>query len=172
MGDDGVVTALPYLQPPVLTDSVRHAFRRHRGALAELRATAAATTGTTPPPLVQLERVQPRSLALALATFVGVYALFGQLGSVSQLRDELSGAVWGWIVVAALLSAATNVAYAIAYVGATTARLPFGRTGRAAGCWLVHQPHRTERARHCRDQRAVPAGRACPCLGKRSGRCS
>jgi uncharacterized membrane protein YbhN (UPF0104 family) len=128
LGDAGLVTALPYLQPPVLTDSVRRALRRHRGALGELRAAAAAAVGSEPPTLVQLERVRPRSLALALSTFVGVYALFGQLGNVSLLTDELRHAAWGWVAVAALLSAATNVGYAIAYVGATTARVPFGRT--------------------------------------------
>jgi glycosyltransferase 2 family protein len=122
------VVVLPYLQPPVLTDEVRHSFRRRRGALTELRISAAADVGTEPPPLVQLERVRPRRVALALFTFVGAYALLGQLGNFSQLADELRHASWAWILAAALLSAATNVGYAVAYVGATTARLPFGRT--------------------------------------------
>jgi undecaprenyl-diphosphatase len=69
-----------------------------------------------------------RSVALAFATFVGAYALLGQLGSFEQLTNELGRASWGWIVVAVLLSAATNIGYAMAYVGSTTARLPFGRS--------------------------------------------
>lgn len=128
LGDDGLVAVLPYLQPPVLTDAVRHSFRQRRGALADLRTTAAYTVGAEAPPLVQLERVRPRSVALALLTFFGAYTLLGQLGSFGQLADELRHATWGWFLVALLLSGATNIGYAMAYVGSTTARLPFGRT--------------------------------------------
>ncbi|MEY2462710.1 MAG: hypothetical protein QOH64_848 [Acidimicrobiaceae bacterium] len=128
LGDLGFIEVIPYLQAPVLTDAVRHSFRHRRGALAELRATAAATVGADPPPLVQLERVRPRSVALAVLTFVGMYTLLAQLGSFSQLTSHFRHASWGWILIAALLAAATNVGYAIAYAGATTARLPFGRT--------------------------------------------
>ncbi|MEY2402644.1 MAG: glycosyltransferase 2 family protein, partial [Acidimicrobiaceae bacterium] len=128
LGTRELVAALPYLQPPVLTDPVRHAFRHRRGALAELRATAAAKVHADLPPLVQLERVRPRSVALALLTFVGAYALLGQIGSPGQLAREVSRASWGWVLVALLLAAATNVGYAMAYAGSTTVRLPFGRT--------------------------------------------
>ena len=128
LGAPGVVATLPHLQPPVLTDAVRHTFRHHRGALAELRAAAAANVGAELPPLVQLERVRPRSVALAVFTFIGAYALLGQLGSFGELAAELRGASWGWVLVAAFLSTATNIGYAMAYVGSTTARLPFGRS--------------------------------------------
>lgn len=128
LGDDELVALLPYLQPPVLTDGVRRSFRHGREALTKLRTITAAKVGAEPPALVQLERVRPRSLAMALLSFVGAYVLLGQLGHFSQLADELRHASWPWILAAALLSAATNVGYAIAYVGATTARLPFGRT--------------------------------------------
>jgi uncharacterized protein (TIRG00374 family) len=128
LGDDGFVAVLPYLQPPVLTDAVRHSFRRPRSELADLREAAAASVGAKSPAVVQLERVRPRSVAMAVLTFVGVYALLGQLGSFELLRDELRRAHWGWILVALLLSAATNLPYAMAYVGSSTARLPFGRT--------------------------------------------
>jgi undecaprenyl-diphosphatase len=96
--------------------------------LAELRAAAAADVDAELPSLVQLERVRPRSVGLALLTFVGAYALLGQLGSFGQLADQLGRASWGWVLAAALLAAATNVGYAVAYVGSTTARVPFGRT--------------------------------------------
>jgi uncharacterized membrane protein YbhN (UPF0104 family) len=128
LGDDRLVAVLPYLQPPVLTDAVRHAFRRRHGALSELRTAAAATVGAETPPLVQLERVRPRSVVIALLTFIGAYALLGQLGSFSQLAYEVRHASWGWLLVALLLSASTNVAYAMAYEGSTTTRVPLGRT--------------------------------------------
>jgi undecaprenyl-diphosphatase len=79
-------------------------------------------------PLAHLGRVRPRSVALALATFVGAYALLGELGNFGEITAELRGASWVWLLVALLLSTTTNVGYAMAYVGATTARLPFGRT--------------------------------------------
>jgi uncharacterized protein (TIRG00374 family) len=65
---------------------------------------------------------------MALLTFAGIYVLFGQLGNFTSLREEIRTAEWGWIVLAVVFVALTNVGYAMAYTGATTARLPFGRT--------------------------------------------
>ncbi len=127
LGPDGLANVLPYLQAPVLTDRVRHIVR-HTSTLPELRAAAAGAAGTTPPPLVQLERVRPRRIALVFATLVGVSVLLGQLADYAQLREEIGSAGWAWLAVAAGLAATTNVAYALAYAGSTMTRVPFGRT--------------------------------------------
>jgi uncharacterized protein (TIRG00374 family) len=96
--------------------------------LSELRTVAAAAAGSPVPATAQLERVQPRSIALAVVTFFGIYVLFGQLGNYSSISAQLRTAEWGWIIVAVVFVAATNIGYALSYVGSTTAHLPFGRT--------------------------------------------
>jgi uncharacterized membrane protein YbhN (UPF0104 family) len=126
LGHDGLAPVLPYLQPPVLPDSVRHAVRRRD--LDGLRSAGATAADVEPPPLAQLERVQARTVVFAALTFVGIYAALGQLGSFASLHDEIRGAEWGWLGVAVALAALTNIGYALGYVGSTTARLPFGRT--------------------------------------------
>ena len=126
LGRDALAPVLPYLQPPVLPDSVRHAARRRD--LDLLRTAGAVAAGVELPPLAQLERVQPRTVMFAALTFVAIYAALGQLGSFASLHDEIRGAAWGWLGITVVLAALTNIGYALGYVGSTTVRLPFGRT--------------------------------------------
>ena len=128
LGSETLIELLAYLQSPVLTDRTRHALRQQGLRLRELRDAAASAASSQPPAPAQLERVQPRSIAMALVSFVGIYVLFGQLGNFASIRAEIRTAEWGWIVLAIAFVAATNVGYALAYVGSTTAHLPFGRT--------------------------------------------
>jgi uncharacterized membrane protein YbhN (UPF0104 family) len=128
LGVDTLVEMLAYLQSPVLTDHSRHALHKRGVRLSELRTVAATAAGSPAPATAQLERVQPRSIALAAVTFFGIYVLFGQLGNYSSITAQLRTAEWGWVVVAVVFVAATNIGYALSYVGATTAHLPFGRT--------------------------------------------
>ena len=127
LGPDGLVDVLAYLQPPVLTDRTRQALRRAGVRLSSVRVAGAALTGGAAPTLAQLERVQRRSIAMAVVSFVGIYALFGQLGNFTALADEVRNAEWGWIVAAIAFATATNLGYAMSYTGSTTAHLPFGR---------------------------------------------
>jgi uncharacterized protein (TIRG00374 family) len=124
---DELAEVLGYVQPPVLTDRTRHQLRRAGVSLGELRAAGASAVGGTAPSLAQLQRVQRRSIVMALVTFVGIYLLFGQLGNFQELGQQARHAEWGWIVVAAVLATATNIGYAMAYAGSTSAHLPFGR---------------------------------------------
>jgi undecaprenyl-diphosphatase len=123
-----LLEVLAYLQPPVLPDRTRHALRVEGLRVNAVRDAAASALGVQPPAAAQLERVRWRSIGMTLLTFVGVYVLFGQLGNFTAIRHELADAEWGWFAVALLLAAATNVGYAMSYLGATNAHLPFGRS--------------------------------------------
>lgn len=127
LGSDALVDVLAYLQPPVVTDRTRQALKRAGVRLSDLRSAGAAVIGGALPTLAQLERVQRRSIAMAVVSFVGIYVLFGQLGNFTALADEARHAQWGWIALAAALATATNLGYAMSYAGSTTAHLPFGR---------------------------------------------
>ena len=127
LGPDALANVLGYVQPPVLTDRTRLGLRAAHVSLSELRTAGATAVGGTAPSLAQLGRVQRRSIAMAIVTFVGIYLLFGQLGNFEELWTQARHAQWGWIVAAAIFATVTNVGYAMAYAGSTTAHLPFGR---------------------------------------------
>ena len=121
-----LAATVAFLQPPVLTDAVRHELRREHGLLADLRTRAAAAAGVAVPEPARLERVRPRSLAITALTFVGVYLMLGQLASFRDLGTQLHHVHWGWIAAAVVCSAATNIGFAVAYTGAAPIKVPFG----------------------------------------------
>jgi len=128
LGPDLLLDAIAYLQAPLLPDRTRKALSANRIRVSTIRDAAAASTGREAPTLAQLERVSRSGLVMALATFVGIYALFGQLGNFTAMGHQLASASWGWFAIALVLTGLTNIGYAMTYVGSTNAHLPFGRT--------------------------------------------
>lgn len=124
--------ALRFLQPGVLTRETRAGTSRHRkelaDRLAQLRHLGAQAAGTEEPELVQLYRVRPANLFLAVGTLIGVGGLMTQLGNPTQLWNVVQHASWTWLAVAFALSMATNYAYAVALLGTVPNRLPIGPT--------------------------------------------
>jgi uncharacterized membrane protein YbhN (UPF0104 family) len=59
-------------------------------------------------------------------TVLGVYLMLGQIASFSSLGDELSDIQAWWVVFAVVAYLLTDAAFALAYVGSTTAKVPFG----------------------------------------------
>jgi undecaprenyl-diphosphatase len=130
---DGVLAALPLLQPAGLSREIRPSSRHGRRQtfakhLAELRGCAASKLDTTEPPLQDLYRVKASSLLMAVGTLFGLAALFSQVGSPSQLWNTVSGAQIGWLVVALAGTLLNTVPSAIGLMGAATIRLPLIRT--------------------------------------------
>ena len=131
-GRQAVTQALPLLQSPALSRESRpwHPVRRKelRERLSALREASAKATGTEAPELEQLHRVRSSSLLMALGSLLAVGALLSQVGSPAQIWDTLKHAQWVWVVVAFALAVGNNVAYAVAYLGTISMRLPFWRT--------------------------------------------
>ncbi|MDQ1431079.1 MAG: hypothetical protein QOF40_1681 [Actinomycetota bacterium] len=128
LGHPAVAQSLPFLQPAALSESTRklagEGRRDFRASLDDLRAQAATEIGIEPPQLVQLRRITATSAAMAIGAFVAVAALLADLGDPTELATTLRGASWGWLGLAAVVSLATNLAYALALQGTVTVRLP------------------------------------------------
>ncbi|MFY1678678.1 lysylphosphatidylglycerol synthase domain-containing protein [Streptomyces sp. WMMC905] len=75
---------------------------------------------------VRLERIRPRTLISLIAGAIGAYFL------LSQLTDYefglIANAEWGWVAAAALFSALSYIAAALALLGFVPERVPFPRT--------------------------------------------
>jgi glycosyltransferase 2 family protein len=125
LGPDDLGQVAAFVQSPLLTESVRRSIRHQKALLVEVRSAAAATAGVEQPPLADVARVHPRSVVLAAFTFLGAYLLLGQLASFGAISGQLSRIRWPWVILAVLASASTNFGFALAYTGATPAKLSF-----------------------------------------------
>lgn len=132
VGNDALVPSLSFLQPAALSRGLRPPKRRDRKdfrkEMSELRDAAAAAAGVSPPALQELHRVSGTNLMMAVGTLIAINALLSQVGSPSELWDTITSASWSWLVVALVISFATNCATAIALLGTVSVPLPLWRT--------------------------------------------
>jgi uncharacterized membrane protein YbhN (UPF0104 family)/tRNA A-37 threonylcarbamoyl transferase component Bud32 len=133
VGADDLAAALPVLQPAALSRELRpsdhherrRAFAKH---LAELRTSVAAALDTPVPKLEELHRVSGSNLLMAVGTLVGLFALFSQVGSPSELWHTITSAQIGWLAVAFAGILLATVPSAIALMGTVPISLPLVRT--------------------------------------------
>ena len=119
------------LQAPALSRTTEAMLGRHREAgkrLDELRTAAAKAAGVDVPELVELHRVSPTNLMMAIGTLVAAAVLLGQVGSPQEIWDTVKNAEWWLVGVALVLSLATNIPYAVALMGCVPDRLPLWPT--------------------------------------------
>jgi uncharacterized membrane protein YbhN (UPF0104 family)/tRNA A-37 threonylcarbamoyl transferase component Bud32 len=123
---DSVSRVLPYLQPAALTPHVRDLARGHEVGLKELRAAAAAATGTAEPELVPLRRVRPKDVLTTVALIVAAYLVVTQLAAIGfgTIAGELGDADPVWVVIALILAQAAFIGSGISVRGAVPAPLP------------------------------------------------
>ncbi|MDP9075376.1 MAG: flippase-like domain-containing protein [Actinomycetota bacterium] len=132
VGQPGILGALPLIQAATLTRDGREALgsapSRGKDALEQLRTAAAKAAGTSPPPLAKVERVDRKSLLMAIGALLGVGGLLASIGSPSALAHSLVHASPLWLAASFALAMASNFGYAVALMGASTRRLPVGAT--------------------------------------------
>jgi uncharacterized membrane protein YbhN (UPF0104 family)/tRNA A-37 threonylcarbamoyl transferase component Bud32 len=101
LGDDRLVAALPYLQPPALSRTQRRAVDKPKAITTELRETIAATTGTELPEPAKLRRLRWQDFVMPALSLVALYALMGLLSDIdfAAVWDVVQDANWAWILV-------------------------------------------------------------------------
>jgi uncharacterized membrane protein YbhN (UPF0104 family)/tRNA A-37 threonylcarbamoyl transferase component Bud32 len=125
-GAPGLEAVLPLLQPAAFSSPLRRSVPDARHLVPELRRATAAAAGVEPPELVELRRVSPGSLLMALGALVGAYLLVGELASVDGLWSMLTSASLGWVAVVAVLSQTPQVAQAVGMIGSVMQPIPLG----------------------------------------------
>jgi len=128
LGADAVRAALPLVQPLALSSATRQDLKSRPGLLEDLRRQLAESLEVTAPQPEQLTRIRPRTLITVLALGVGVHLLLPQVAELGETTDALRSAQWGWLAVAAALSAATYLGAALGQMGAVSQRLALLRT--------------------------------------------
>ena len=131
LGSDALGDVIPMLQLPALSRGTREVLGKHKAAgkrIDELRDAAAASAGVELPQLVELHRVSSTNLMMAIGTLIAAGVLLSQVGSPQELWDTVKNANWWLVVLALVLSLATNIPYAIALMGCVPIRLPLWPT--------------------------------------------
>jgi uncharacterized membrane protein YbhN (UPF0104 family) len=124
-GVDAVARAMPYLQRAGLTPHVRDLARAHEVALEDLRAAAAAATGTQEPAIAPLRRVRPRDLLVTALVIGALYVLITQLAEIGfgTIAEELGNADLAWVALGLILAQLTLVAQGVSVRGAVVTPL-------------------------------------------------
>jgi glycosyltransferase 2 family protein len=129
LGADGIIAALPYLQPLALPRTTRREVRgAHRKLLADLRRDISDTTRADEPPLAQMRSVRPRTLVSIVALGVAFYFLLPELNDVQRSAGAAAHADWRWLAPAVVAAGATYVFAAVSLQGSTAQPVPFAPT--------------------------------------------
>lgn len=128
LGSDGLVRALPFLQPLALSATTRHELGARRGLLKELRARIASIAGIELSPVPPMTRVRLRTVLLLGAVAAAVHVLLPQVGDLRLTLRALSTARPGWLLAGLASSALSYVMAAVALSGATRRPLAIRRT--------------------------------------------
>lgn len=122
IGPEAVADALPWIQPLALSSATRSQIGRSRD-FEHLREVASAAVGIHEVEYERIERVKPGTLLILASVAVALYVLVPQVAEASGVIDEISGAHWGWVGVAAVFSALTYLGAGLGMVGAVPMRL-------------------------------------------------
>jgi glycosyltransferase 2 family protein len=130
MGDEALHAALPYLQRAALSPDLRDDAHDAELDVDRLREEVVAATGGELPEIATVRRVSGRDVVLILLTAFAAYLLLGQLADIglSTIVDELSGALWGWVLLALVLAQTTLLTDAAATLAAVGRPLPYAPT--------------------------------------------
>jgi uncharacterized membrane protein YbhN (UPF0104 family)/tRNA A-37 threonylcarbamoyl transferase component Bud32 len=126
IGADAVGEAQAVLEKPALTRPTRAALRHDKHLLAEVKEQVTAATGVEVLAPVELRRVKPITIAMVIGLLFAVWVILGQIGSISALLDTIANADFAWVVVCALLTQTTQLAYACTTIGSVEEKVPVG----------------------------------------------
>lgn len=132
LGKEPLAAAAARLVPAALSPATRAAVKKVEGGLQPLIDEAARATGVEKPELVAVERFKPRTLVMAAALAVAVYALAPQLANLPHMVTTIEGADWAWLPWILLASVATYVGCALGLAGGTPGRVPVAEAGMVA----------------------------------------
>jgi glycosyltransferase 2 family protein len=132
LGSEAILAALPLLQPSVLPRRARHLLGLGRGTarqrLNHLREAGGAVLGVEPPELMQLQRISGTSLAMAVGTLIAAAVLLGDVGDPTDVIGTFQHANASWVLLAFVLSFASNIGFALGLQGTVPLRLPLWPT--------------------------------------------
>jgi uncharacterized membrane protein YbhN (UPF0104 family) len=128
LGTDGLAELLPYLQSAALEEPLQDAADTAGIEIDELRKEAASLVGTKEPGLVRLRRVTWGSVIQIGLLLLAATALLSFATGIDwhEFRVAVGDAVWGWIVVGAIVAQTPRLTQSASTLGSVAADLRFG----------------------------------------------
>jgi glycosyltransferase 2 family protein len=128
LGTEGVAELLPYLQSAALEGPLKDAAKATAIDIDELRKAAAALVDTKEPGLVRLRRVTWGSVLQIGLLLLAALALLSFATGIDwhAFATGLGDAVWGWIVVGAIVAQTPRLTQSASTLGSVGADLRFG----------------------------------------------
>lgn len=102
IGIETLMTALPALQPVALSQTTRKALRKQKGLLVELRDALTEINPDAEVETIELERIKPKTIIMALVGTVAAYFVILQLTrmlSGVDLGEIIATANWWWVLI-------------------------------------------------------------------------
>jgi uncharacterized membrane protein YbhN (UPF0104 family) len=129
LGTEQMEALLPYLQSAALRTPLRNAVKVAGIDIEEFRAQVAETVGAELPEPVKLRRLTWWSVAQIVLLVLAATAVINVATTIDwdALWNDLSDAVWGWIVVGFVLAQLARLTQATSSLGSIAADIPFGR---------------------------------------------
>lgn len=127
LGRVRLARALPVLQTVGLSPGTRHAMRKRKSLMNELRDKLINLNPGQEPEQINIERLKPRTLLTIIAGTVAGYILLTQLARVN-LAELASQADWSWAFIGLLLSISTYVGAAMSLSGFVPEKISLVKT--------------------------------------------
>ena len=127
LGLERLLKAQAVLQPVALSPATKKAMRKRKDLMVSLRDKLIEANPGAVPEQIRIERLKPRTLITIIAGTFAAYILLSQLAKVN-MTELASQANWGWVIPAALLSAATYIGAAMSLSGFVPEKLHLQRT--------------------------------------------
>jgi uncharacterized protein (TIRG00374 family) len=128
--DDELTEMLPVLQTGALNARLRHAVKKNKLKISDLRKQTATAIGVDVPHAEQLTRVTWKSVLMTVFVGFAAYTIIGGLAEVGfdTILDTLADARWSLVLLGLVLAAATNYTDAIALAAVSPKPVPIGVT--------------------------------------------
>jgi uncharacterized membrane protein YbhN (UPF0104 family) len=128
LGTEGLVAALPLLQPLILSPTNRRLVKQRPELVEEVRSALVSATEADDVEPAELARLSVGRVVGWIGTAVLLYAILGLASNADQIGQALGEADWTYIVPLLLASVAGYVTGAISMMGVVPHRLPFLQT--------------------------------------------
>ncbi len=130
LGDDELLSVLPLLQAAALPRVLQQEAKSASVKVAKLRNEVAEVLGAQAPEMAKLQRVSWGNVAMAALTLFAAYSLISSLTDIGfdTIANEMSDAIWAWVIIAFLMAQLTNVGEYISLAGVVGSPVPFGPT--------------------------------------------
>jgi uncharacterized membrane protein YbhN (UPF0104 family)/tRNA A-37 threonylcarbamoyl transferase component Bud32 len=127
LGNDRVGEVLPLVQPAALPAATTRGAKHLNKDLKQLRDEAATATGAESVKPLQIRRLTAANIGILIGVLIALALAISSLEGVnwSSVKSEFENAIWGWVLLVAVLYPIVPMAWATALMGCVNAELPF-----------------------------------------------